>query len=92
MYINICAYMYLFQSNETISSNTNMSSYLVEVQDDEHVLNTSQVLSHSESVISKESIGRKASNDTTLLQSSSYLETNQSQNSMMDSFCEYFIN
>lgn len=83
-------YVYLFQSNETVTSDTSMSSYPVEVENDEYVLNTSLALSHSESLISEENIERKtSSNDlvTKLLRSNSDLKTNQSQNPTMDSFC-----
>ncbi|XP_032687505.1 DNA polymerase zeta catalytic subunit isoform X2 [Odontomachus brunneus] len=76
------------QSNETVLSDTNVFSYPVEVGNDERVLNTSLVLSHSESFISEENIERKTSNDNQLLRSNSELETNQSQNPITDSFLD----
>lgn len=65
-----------------------MSSYPVEVGNDKHILNTSLVLSHSEPLVSEENIEKKTSNDNQLLRTNS--ETNQSQNPITDSFCEYF--
>lgn len=83
-------YIYCFQSNETIISSASVSSYPVEAENNEHVLNASHVLSHSGSLVSEQSIQRKTSNDNQLLRSNS-LETNQSQNPTTDSFCEFSL-
>ncbi|XP_014475827.1 PREDICTED: DNA polymerase zeta catalytic subunit isoform X2 [Dinoponera quadriceps] len=80
-------YILRHPSDETISSDTNVSSYPIEVEDDEPVLNASHVLSH-ELPISEENIERTVSDDNQLLRSNSYLEANRSQNSVTDSFLD----
>ncbi|EFN82226.1 DNA polymerase zeta catalytic subunit [Harpegnathos saltator] len=79
------------QSNETVSLSTNVSSYPVEAEEDECVLNASHALSHSKSLVSevKElNIKRKISDNNLPLQSSSHLEINESQNPITDSFLD----
>ncbi|XP_029174369.1 DNA polymerase zeta catalytic subunit [Nylanderia fulva] len=73
------------QTNETIISNTTVSSYPIEVADDENVLNASCIINHNESFSCEEN-SEKTSNNYKFLQvvSSASLEANQSQSNVTD--------
>jgi len=70
-----------------------VSSYPIEVEEDENFLNASYVLDHTESFISGENIEKMVSdNSDKLLQVTASLQTNQSQSNITDtSICEYYI-
>ncbi|KYN29250.1 DNA polymerase zeta catalytic subunit [Trachymyrmex cornetzi] len=69
------------QINETITSNTMVSSYPIEVEDNKNVLNASHILNHSESLVSEENLERTISDNCKLLQlaSSAFLDATRSQ-------------
>lgn len=82
----------LFQSNETIVSNSTKSSYPIEAEDNEDVLNASHVLNHNECFVLEQTLERTCSENRTLLQIalSTFLEATRSQNNVTDtSSCEY---
>ncbi|KAG5322010.1 REV3L polymerase, partial [Acromyrmex heyeri] len=74
------------QTNETITSNTMISSYPIEVEDNENILNASHILNHSESLVSEENLERTISDNCKLLQlaSSAFLDATRSQSNMTD--------
>ncbi|KYN36929.1 DNA polymerase zeta catalytic subunit [Trachymyrmex septentrionalis] len=74
------------QTNETITSNTMISSYPIEVESNENVLNASHILNHSESLVSEENLERIISDNCKLLQlaSSAFLDATRSQSNMTD--------
>ncbi|XP_011051866.1 PREDICTED: DNA polymerase zeta catalytic subunit [Acromyrmex echinatior] len=74
------------QTNETITSNTMISSYPIEVEENENILNASHILNHSESLVSEENLERTISDNCKLLQlaSSAFLDATRSQSNMTD--------
>ncbi|KAG5327593.1 REV3L polymerase, partial [Pseudoatta argentina] len=74
------------QTNETITSNTMISSYPIEVEDNENILNASHILNHSKSLVSEENLERTISDNCKLLQlaSSAFLDATRSQSNMTD--------
>ncbi|XP_018317331.1 DNA polymerase zeta catalytic subunit [Mycetomoellerius zeteki] len=74
------------QTNETITSNTTVSSYPIEVEDNENVLNASHILNHNESLVSEENLERTVSDNYKLLQlvSSAFLDATRSQSNVTD--------
>ncbi|KAG5315050.1 REV3L polymerase, partial [Acromyrmex insinuator] len=74
------------QINETITSNTMISSYPIEVEENENILNASHILNHSESLVSEENLERTISDNCKLLQlaSSAFLDATRSQSNMTD--------
>ncbi|XP_072748534.1 DNA polymerase zeta catalytic subunit [Anoplolepis gracilipes] len=74
------------QTNETIISNTTVSSYPIEVEDNENLLNASRIINHNESFACEDNIERTPSDNYKLLQvaSSAFLEANRSQSNVTD--------
>ncbi|CAL1675382.1 unnamed protein product [Lasius platythorax] len=72
------------QTDETIISNTTISSYPIEVTDNENVLNASRIINHSESIVCEENIERTLSDKFLQVASSAFLEANRSQSNVTD--------
>ncbi|KMQ94289.1 dna polymerase zeta catalytic subunit-like protein [Lasius niger] len=72
------------QTDETIISNTTISSYPIEVTDNENVLNASRIINHSESIVCEENIERTLSDKFLQIASSAFLEANRSQSNVTD--------
>ncbi|XP_025268899.1 uncharacterized protein LOC105259473 [Camponotus floridanus] len=74
------------QINETIISNPTVSSYPIEVEANENILNASCIINHNESLACEETIERTFSDNYKLLQvtSSAFLEANRSQSNVTD--------
>ncbi|XP_012055379.1 PREDICTED: DNA polymerase zeta catalytic subunit [Atta cephalotes] len=73
------------QINETITSNTTIPSYPIEIEDNENILNASHILNHSESLVSEENLERTINNCKLLqLASSAFLDATRSQSNMTD--------
>ncbi|TGZ37682.1 DNA polymerase zeta catalytic subunit [Temnothorax longispinosus] len=74
------------QTNETITPNTTVPSYPVEVEDNENVLDASHILNHNESLVSEENLERTVSDNCQLLQlaSSALLEPTRSLSNITD--------
>jgi len=71
-----------------------ISSYPIEVESNENVLNASHILNHSESLVSEENLERIISDNCKLLQlaSSAFLDATRSQSNMTDtSFCKHVL-
>lgn len=80
------------QSNETVVSNTIKSSYPIETEGNEDVLNASHILNHNESFALEQTLERTCSENRTLLQIASlaFLDATRSQSNVTDtSSCEY---
>lgn len=91
-YTCILILIYLFQTDETIISNTTISSYPIEVTDNENVLNASRIINHSESIACEENIERTLSDKFSQIASSAFLEANRSQSNVTDtSICKYYV-
>lgn len=91
-YTCILILIYLFQTDETIISNTTISSYPIEVTDNENVLNASRIINHSESIACEENIERTLSDKFLQVASSAFLEANRSQSNVTDtSICKYYV-
>ncbi|XP_011881898.1 PREDICTED: DNA polymerase zeta catalytic subunit [Vollenhovia emeryi] len=74
------------QVNETLTPSTTVSSYPIEVEESDEVLNASHILNHNESFVPEETLERAISDNYKLLElaSSAFLEATRSQSNVTD--------